>query len=178
MQHTVRHTIETDVDSCWRLFLDSEFNHAMARHFGTVFEVLEERTDASGVLYRRTEHRLAEQVELPPLATKMFGDRLPALAKKLFGDGAGTEIASFDPVARKCSAQYAPKIGADKFRVNTEVWVEPLGVRRCERVLVTKNVVKIWGLGRAIEGFIEKQQRDAQAKIVDFFNGWIRDKGL
>jgi hypothetical protein len=159
MQFEMRHTIETDAPGFWALFFDRDFNRALTEHHGAETEILEERTDERGILHRRVEHRV-------PL-------KLPSFAKKIFGDGSCIEVGSYDAAAYRYCAQIIPKRGADKFMISAEAYTEPRGDKRCERVLLMENVVKIPGVGRAMEKLLEVQQRDAQTRMVGFVNDYL-----
>jgi len=168
VRYTIKHTIETDVDSFWsRLFFDTEFNRALFQDFlgFTTYRVLEEHTDPDGAIQRRVE--CAPKVELP------------APVRKIFGDGVGyVEVGRYDPKLKKYFVEVVPKVGGDKVKTTTEIWTEALGDKRCERVVTVDSTVKVFGLGTFIEGFIEQQTRDLYARAADFTNRWIRDKGL
>ena len=87
MRYTIKHTIETDIDTFWNLFFDSEFNRALfVDELGfTTYQVLEDSRDPDGVVRRRLE--CTPKIELP------------APARKIFGNSAGyTEVGRFDPV--------------------------------------------------------------------------------
>jgi hypothetical protein len=167
VRYTIKHTVETDVDSFWKLFFDTEFNRVLFQDFlgFTTYRVLEERTDPDGVIERRVES--TPKVELP------------AAARKIFGDSVGyIEVGRYDPKLRKYFVQVLPKMAGDKVKSSTEIWAEPLGDKRCERIVAVDNTVKVFGLGTLLEGFIEQQTRDLYARAADFTNRWIRDKGL
>jgi hypothetical protein len=162
MRYTMRHTINTDVDSFWKLTFDHEFNRALYQRFDSIWQLIEQRTDDAGVLHRRVEYR--SKVDLP------------AIARKLVGSGAATEIGQYDPVNKKYVAQTVPDGAGHKFVMNIEVSTEPLGDRCCERILTLEHVVKVFGIGPILEKLIDGPQRDMQAKAVDFINSWIRER--
>jgi len=168
VRYTIKHTIETDVDTFWsKLFMDAEFNRAMfsdGLHFIT-YNVLEEVHEPNGVVRKRIE--CAPKIELPAPARKIFGDT-----------AVYTEIGRFDPAQKKYFADVVPKVAADKIKTTSEMWVEPRGDKRCERLVLVDNTVKVFGLGTLLEGFIEQQTRDQYAKAAEFTNRWIREKGL
>jgi hypothetical protein len=168
VRYTIKHTIETDVDSFWtKLFFDTEFNRALFQDFlgFTTYRVLEEHTEPNGVIQRRVD--CSPKIELP------------APMRKIFGDSVGyIEVGRYEPAQHKYFVQVLPKVGGDKLKSSTEIWAEPLGDKRCERVVAVDNTVKAFGLGTLIEGFIEQQTRDLYARAADFTNRWIRDKGL
>jgi Protein of unknown function (DUF2505) len=168
VRYTIKHTIETDVDSFWgKLFFDVEYNRALFSDFlgFTTYRVLEDRTEPNGERHR--------QVECVPKI------ELPAAMRKIFGNSVGyVEMGRFDPATRKYFVNGVPKVAADKVKTSSEIWAEPLGDKRCERIVTIDNTVKVFGLGTLIEGFIEQQTRDLYARAADFTNRWIREKGL
>lgn len=168
MRYTIKHTIETDIDTFWgKVFLDAEFNRTLFLDFlgFTTYRVLEERTEPNGVIHRRVE--CVPKVELP------------AAARKLFGDNVGfTEVGTFDPATKRYHVDVLPNFGGDKIKTTTDIWTEPLSEKRCERVVSVDTTVKVFGLGTLLEGVIEQQTRDSYARGAEFTNRWIREKGL
>ena len=163
MGYSVTHVIDTDVDNLWRLFFDVELAYAMLKEFRvpSSFEIVEEREDEQGRLHRRIE--CFSHVELPGFVTK------------LVGDGSYTEIGCFDRTVKKYSAQCIPKRGADKFSSSFEVTALPIdGGTRCERHIVTENVVKVFGIGGMLQGMLERTQREAHEQSASFINTWLR----
>jgi hypothetical protein len=168
VRYTIKHSIDTDVDTYFaKVFFDPEFNRTLfLDHLGfTSYKVLEESTEPDGTINRRVD--CTPKVEMP------------AAARKIFGDSVGfVEIGRFDPKQRKYFIQVQPRVGGDKVKTSSEIWAEPLDGKRCERVVVTDNTVKVFGLGTLIEGFIEQQTRDMYARAADFTNRWIKEKGI
>jgi hypothetical protein len=163
MRFTTRYPIETGVDGFWSLFFDDEFQLALLRSFqaAATRQVVEQRTDASGLMHMRIEYAAPAD--------------LPSLAKKLFGNGEYTEVGRYDANLRKYCAATVPKVGADKIVIHTELSAEPLSATRCERVLTMETTVKVFGLAKMLESFLEREQRQAQKRTVDFTNAWIQD---
>lgn len=164
MRHEMRHIIETDAATFWQITLDPSFTRAVASFLGGACEVLEEKLDDSGVLHRRIEHR-------PKL-------ELPAVAKKMFGDGVFTELAEYHRESGNYVSTLTPNVGAEKFIVRSALRVEPISERSCERVLSVENTVRLLAIGKTIESFLAQPQRDAQDRVVQFANDWIRERGL
>jgi hypothetical protein len=163
MGYTVRHTIETDVDSFWRLFLDQDVALAMWKDLGSPgsYEVVEENISDDGSTTWRIDY--AANVDLP------------SFAKKFVGDGSYSEFGTYDNVHKQYKARCVPKQNADKFGTTFEIRALPLGDgTRCERVTVVENTVKVFGVGGLIERFLEHTQRDAHNRAADFLNRWIR----
>lgn len=170
VHYTIKHIIETDLDTFWKLFFDDEFNKTLYDHLGfTTWRVIESRKDPDGVIHRRVD--CTPKIELP------------AAARKILGSTAGyTEIGRFDPKLRKYSVDVQPHVAADKIKTKTEITAEALpdanGKKRVERIVHTDTTVKVFGLGSILEGFIEQQTRDLYAKAADFQNRYMREKGL
>lgn len=165
MSSTVSHTIDTDVDTFWRLFFDIDLARAMIEDLGNVggFNIVEERTDAQGLRHRRIE--CWSNVELPDFV------------KKLIGDGSYTEVGCFDPVRKTYNAECIPKHNAEKFGTKFEVTAVALdGGKRCERRVATVNKVKVFGIGSMIEGLLERTQREGHDRSARFINNWIHTK--
>jgi len=164
--YTVRHTIETDVDGFWKLFLDQSVALAMWNDLGSPgsYEVVEEQKTDNGSWHWRIDY--AANIELP------------GFAKKLVGDGSYSEIGCFDSTLQTYRARCVPKLNAEKFSTTFEISTRPLGDGlRCERVTVVENTVKVFGVGGLIERYLEHTQRDAHDRAADFLNRWIRSGG-
>ena len=164
MGFTVKHIIDTDVDGHWRLFFDLELARAMHREYpdlGT-FEIIEERIE-NGLEHRRIECR--PNVELPDFV------------KKLVGDSSYFEVGCFDTVQKKYSAYCVPKRGAEMFKSSYEVTARPIeDGKRCERVTVIQNSVKLFGFGAMAERMLERTHREAHDLSASFINKWLRSQ--
>jgi hypothetical protein len=168
MRYTFKHVIETDADTYWnQVFFSAEFNRALFVDFigFEVYEVVEERRDAGGVVHRRVE--CLPKIELPAAFRKLFG---PSVRY--------TEIGRYDPAARRYFVEVIPQVGADYVRTISEIWAEPCGQRRCERAVMVDCSVRVPGLGALIERYLEQQTRAAYARGAEFTNRWIRERGL
>lgn len=167
MAYSVRHTIETDVDSFWKLFLDMSVARAMLEDLGNPgnVEVVEERVDEGGAMHWLVEY--TANVELP------------GFIKKLVGDGSYSEIGCFDTVRKTYSARCVPKVNAERFSTTFEISAQSVGDgTRCERVIAVENTVKVFGLGTVVESYLERVQRDAHTRSADFLNRWVRSNGV
>jgi hypothetical protein len=168
VHYTIKHTIETDVDTFWKsLFFNEEFNRAFYVDYleFTKYEVLEARTDPDGTVHRRVD--CTPKLELPAPVRKFFG-----------GDVGFIEAGRYDPKAKKYFVQALPRMVPDRIKTSSEVWVEPAGDKRCERIVTIDNTVKAFGLGTLIEGFIEQQTRELYQHMTEFTNHWIREQKL
>lgn len=167
MQYRISHQLNTDVETFWRMFFEDAFNEALYRdHLKfSVFRVLSSETAADGTVRRRVE-------SAPPV-------ELPAAAKKVLGDATSyVEEGTFDPQRKRYTVDVIPAAAADKIKTRAELWVEARGDKRCERVVEVSNEVKIFGIGKMLEKFIEQQTRKTYDEAAAFTNRWIADKGL
>lgn len=168
MRYTIRHTFNTDIDTFWdKIFFDPEYNDALFKqHLGfTEYEVLE--------LDRKEDGSVTRRVRAVPKA------EVPKAVKKVIGDSVGyTEVGRFDPRTRRFHVEVIPNAAADKIKTKLSMWVEPRGDKHVERFVEVENEVKIFGVGKVVEGVIEKQTRDNYGRAADFTNQWIKDKGL
>jgi hypothetical protein len=168
MRYTIRHTFNTDADTFWsKLFFDPAYNETLFnQHMKfTAYRVLELKHNPDGSVHRRVECT-------PPI-------ELPAAAKKIFGDSTGyVEDGRFDPSSKRFNVEVQPKVAADKVQTRVVMWVEPRGDKRVERFVDVDNTVKIFGLGKILEAFLEKEMRKSYDSAAEFTNKWIADKGF
>lgn len=165
MGYTVRHIVNTNVDTFWQLHFDQELARTMIREFGDAgdFEVVEDWVDDHGIRHRRVE--VWSKVEMP------------AFVKKLIGDGSYTEIGRWDAQNKRYSAECIPKVNAEKFRTSYAIIAHPgASHQHCEREIITENTVNIRGIRGMIEGMLEKAQRESHARSAQFINDWIRTR--
>ena len=168
MRYTIKHVFNTDADTFWgKIFFDPAYNETLFKQHlkFSIYRVLELTTNPDGCVHRRVECA-------PPF-------ELPAAAKKIFGDSAGyVEDGRFDPKARRFEVDVHPKVAADKVQTHVTMWTQPLGDKRIERVVEVDSTVKVFGVGKILEAFIEKQTRASYDAAAEFTNQWIADKGL
>ena len=168
MRYTIKHTVNTDVETFWnRLFLDEAFNRALFVDFlGYVaFSLQHEAPAADGTIVRRLD--ATPKNELPELAKKLLGVKALAIS----------EQGTFDPTARKYVG-HASVIGSKKLAVDYELFAEPRGDKTCERVAVIQDTVKVPGLGTLIEAAIQKATRENYDLSANFSNRWLEQQGL
>lgn len=168
MRFTIRHTFDIDEDTFWgKLFFDPAYNEALFQDYlkFNVYRVLELDHRDDGTVIRRTE--CAPPVEVPAAARKVIGDTTSYV-----------EEGRFDPKTKRFTVQVLPKVGGDKIKTQVTMWVEPRGDKKIERIAEVDNSVKVFGVGKLIEGFIEKQTRGTYDSAADFTKRWIAEKGL
>jgi hypothetical protein len=168
VRYTIKHTLNTDVDTFWdKIFFDPEYNRSLFKdrlHFG-VFEVVALDRKPDGSVYRKTENA-------PPM-------EIPSVAKKFFGDSTGYfEAGTLDPQTRRFTSEVQPKVGADKIQMKVNLWVEPRGEKKIERIVEVESNVKIFGIGKIVEALIEKNTKESYDIAAKFTNEWIAEKGL
>jgi hypothetical protein len=168
MRYNFTHIIETDAATFWnRVYFDPEFNRELYLthlRFST-YIVSEDRLGDDGTRHRRVE--CVPKIDLPgPI-------------RSMFGDGTGyVEVGRFDPKTQHYHIGVIPKLGGEKIKTTSEIWVQAEGSNRIVRHATGEAQVKVFGLGGTIEGMIEKQAREMHEKSAEFTNRWIRSKGL
>ena len=168
MRYTIRHTFNTDADTFWgKLFFDPAYNETLFnKHLKfNFYKVLELTHSPDGSVHRRVECA-------PPV-------EIPAVVKKVIGDSTSyVEDGRFDPRTKKFTVEATPKVGADRIQSRMTMWVEPRGDKKVERFVEVDSTVKVFGIGKMIEGFIEKETRASYDSAAAFTNQWIAEKGL
>ena len=168
MRYTIRHTFNTDEATFWdKIFFDPAYNETLFKQYlkFPVYQVLELTKNPDGSVKRRVECA-------PPV-------EIPAVAKKIVGDSTSyVEEGRFDPKTRRFSVEVFPKMGGDKIKTKVTMWAEPRGDKKIERLVEVDNEVKVFGVGKLLEAFIEKQTRANYDQSAAFTNQWIAEKGL
>jgi len=161
---TVRHTFRgVDVDTFWeKIFFNAEFNEKLYKgQLGfTEYRVIEQNEDDKGVVTRKVHQTPKSDA--------------PAVVKKLVGDSVSyTEEGRFDPASKRWRYTIKPSKMADKIRIGGEFWVEQRGEDSVERICTVDLEVKVFGVGKAVEGFIEKQTKDSYEQAAKFTQRFI-----
>lgn len=166
MRYRISHMIETDEATFWDIFFDDAFNEAMFRDLRfNLYRVLS--------FDRREDGTITKKVEAAPPV------ELPAAAKKVIGNVTSyIEEGRFDPKAKRYTVNVAPSAAGDKVQTHVEIWVEARGDKRVERFVDVDNTVRIFGVGKVVEKFVEQQTRKSYDGAAAFTNKWIREKGL
>lgn len=165
---TLRDVFETDIDTYWdRIFFDPEYNERLYREgMGFKSFAIIEQTGEKGQKRTRT------------MRTEPAADA-PAIVRKLIGDSLTyTETGTFDPATRIWTYSITPSALPDKVKIGGRLWAEPKGPKQCVRVAEIGIEVKVFGVGGAIESFIEKTTRESYVKATAFTNRFIAEKGL
>lgn len=167
MRYVITHSIDTDEQTFWDLFFDDEFNDALfIGHLKfKAHRVLSFERQPDGRITKRTE--AAPAVELPSTVKKVVGDVTSYV-----------EAGEFDPSTRRYTVDVTPGAAADKVKTRVQIWVEARGDKRVDRYVEVDNTVRIFGVGKVVEKFIEQQTRDTYTHVAEFTNRWIKEKGL
>lgn len=162
------HVFNCDEDTYWsQVFFDEAYNQAMfvdALHFNRWKLVKSDET----------EEELRREVEVEP----SVGD-VPKTVKKVIGDNFGyRELGRFDKKKKRYQVDVKTNVMGDKIKVHGEIWLEPAGDNKSRRHAKFDVDVKIFGVGKVVEGIIA---RDMEKQFEDgskFTNEWIASKGL
>jgi hypothetical protein len=168
VRYKIQHLFNTDEATFWeKIFFDPEYNQALFVDYLKFdpYRVLEHVQNPDGSIRRRVE--CAPPVEIPAVARKVLGDST-----------AYVEEGRFDPKTRRFSIEVIPRVAADKLKSRATMWVEPRGDKKIERFVEIENEVRIFGIGKMLEAFIEKQTRDVYDEATAFTNDWIAKKGF
>jgi hypothetical protein len=164
----VEHTFNCSEATFWdRIFLDPEYNERLFKgelKFPVWREVSKE--ERGGEL-----HRVLEVVP--------YVGELPAALKAVVGEGIGYQergVLSRD--AKTYKVEVVPNRLAEKITVKVEMSTRPDGDNRCRRKARAEAIVKIFGVGGAIEKRLLGDLERSYQKSADFTNRFITEKGL
>lgn len=156
----ITHTLDVTPQGYWRRCLLSEsFNEEyFVKGLGfRVYEVLESREE-DGKHFRRI--RTIPQVEPPRVIKKAIG-----------GEFAYIEEGVFDGETYRFSIK--PSVMADKILINGSFQAEPVGDGQMKRVATMDIKVKIFGIGKAIESYIEQSTRENFNSGIGFIREFL-----
>jgi hypothetical protein len=162
---TIRHTFDVDPETFWtKTFKSAEFNKELYLK-GLEFkgyDILEDKVDGDGKLHRRV--RTEPKADAPAAVRKVLGDSLSYV-----------EEGVLDPTTNRYKYKITPSKLANKVSIKGELWVEPRGDKRCERIVDVSIDVDVFGVGRIIESFVEKTTRDSYDKATDYTRTYLRN---
>jgi hypothetical protein len=166
MRIEIRDTYAIDNDEYWdEVFFDDAYNAALYGP-GMGFdgrEIIEQTTGEDGRVVRR-RMRVDPKLDAPAPVKKALG-----------GSTAYTEEGQMS-ADRRWKYRIIPARMADRIRIEGEMWGEPAGEGRMVRVARIDVDVRIFGLGKVIEKFVEKSMRDAYRDATRFTNEWLRKR--
>ena len=168
MKFTVRNTFNTSVDNYWNeLFFEPEYNERLYKEGLNFkgFEMIELTGEKGGP--RKRVMLTEPAADAPKVVRKLIGDSLTY-----------TETGTWSPETRIWTYNIVTSKLTDKVKIGGILWAEPKGDNQCERVAEIEISVKVFGVGGAVEKFIEKTTRDSYVKASKFTNDFIAEKGL
>jgi hypothetical protein len=153
-----RHELPCSPDEFWATFFDPiaterSYREALA---ATEFEIRSQTGDLASGLTRELHY--AQPIDAPGPVKKLMGS-----------EAASTETGTWDPAAGTWTFRLRPDTMGDKITIAGTLRVEPAAAG-CIRVFEIDAAVKIFGIGKVFEGFVERQARDAQ----DATAAWLR----
>ncbi len=166
MKFRCANIFDCDAHTFWtKLFFDREYNEGLymnALGFRS-FEILEITGEPGG---DRTRKILTE----PKTET-------PAVVQKLIGGGITyTETGRLDAKTGKFDYEIVTSKLSDKVKIAGQLWVEPRGDDKVERICDVELHVNIFGVGGAIEKFIAETTRASYEKTAVYTNEFIAKK--
>ncbi|RLB55755.1 MAG: hypothetical protein DRJ42_05230 [Deltaproteobacteria bacterium] len=162
---TVRHVFDVDVDKFWdEVFFDPDYNDRLFDEgLGFIYELVSLERQDDGTIDRKV--RTEPKTDAPAAVKKLVGDKFSYL-----------ETGHFDPKTRKWTYVVTPSALPNKISIAGTFWVEPKGDSQLTRIVETELGVKIFGVGKVIEAFVEKETKDNYAKAQAFTNKWLKEK--
>lgn len=162
------HVFNCTENTYWdKVFFDEAYNQAMfveSLHFNRWKLISSDESDA----------KLERVVEVEP----PVGD-IPKTVKKVLGDNFGyRELGTFDKKTKRYSVDVKTNVMGDKIKVHGEIWLEPVGENKVRRMAKFDVDVKIFGVGKVVEGIIARDMGNQFEDGSKFTNEWIAKKGL
>ncbi|MBW2529174.1 MAG: DUF2505 family protein [Deltaproteobacteria bacterium] len=162
------HVFNCDEDTYWdKVFFAEDYNQAM---FVDTLKFNRWKLVSS----EDGDDKLERVVEVDP----PVGD-IPKTVKKVIGDNFGyRELGTFDKKTKRYTVNVKTNVMGDKMRINGEIWLEPAGEKKVRRHAKFNVDVKIFGIGKVVEGLIARDMQSQFEEGSAFTNTWIADKGL
>lgn len=160
---TVKHEINCNADTFWKIFFDKEFNETLfLKELGfPQYKILDAR---------ETDTQVIRKISGQP---KM---NLPGPVAKIMGSGFSyTEEGSWDKNTKVWRWKMTPSTLADKMRNEGTMRIEPIGENRVRRIADIDIEAKIFGVGGLIESSAEKELRNGWDHSAVFMNKWLAD---
>ncbi|MGK0359652.1 MAG: hypothetical protein ACI9U2_001958 [Bradymonadia bacterium] len=162
MRFTVQHTFPIAFDRFFtEMFFDPDYSRTL--YLETLgcgaFDIEREDRDASGMVEHRTV-RVQPKLNMPKPVAKLLGTTFTY-----------REVGTMEGMAWE--SQIVPSRLADKVTVRTVMAVTPLGEDTCLRTAEFDIQVRIFGLGKVFEGFIERTLRESYAKASAHSIRWL-----
>ena len=167
MRFTVRHAYAMSPDDFWsKMFFDDAFNaelYEKALNFEK-YEIVERIEPGDGQLIRSA--RIVPRLDMPAPIRRLVGGRVWYF-----------ERGRFDPETRSWETLLEVPALGDKLDVRTRMHLQPRANGGSDRVLDVQVRTRIFGIGKLVEGFLERAMRDSYRKAADFTNNWWGEHG-
>ncbi len=162
---TVRHRFDISQDTFWeRCFLDESFNQKLFREgLGfRAYEVVEARQDGD-LFHRRV--RTTPEADAPKVVQKLLGGEFSYLEEGVF-DG------------QKYTFSVVPSVMPDRIKIRGEIRAEPKGENEMERICSMDISIRIFGVGKVVEAFVDETTRENYEKGASFIRQYIKEHSL
>lgn len=162
MRFTVQHTYPIAADRFFtEMFFDPEYNRTLyLESLGfEAFDIEREDRDVNGLVEHRTV-RVQPKLNMPKPVAKLLGSAFTY-----------REVGAMEGMAWE--SQIVPSRLADKVAVSTTMTVTPVGEDTCLRTAEFDIRVRIFGVGKVFEGFIERTLRESYAKASAHSTRWL-----
>lgn len=159
---TVRHEINCNADTFWKVFFDKEFNEKLYREsLGfPEFNILDQRDTETTIVRKVTGQ---PKMDMPGPVAKLLGSNFRY-----------TEEGTFNKAKKLWTWKMTPSTLADKMRNEGSMTIEAIGDSRVRRIADIIIEAKIFGVGGLMESSAEKQLRDGWDKSAVFMNQWLK----
>ncbi len=162
----IRDEFPIDAERFWKeVFFDEGFNHGLyVEQLGfPLWRLEEQRTDPDGTIHRVV--RIEPKAEAPAALRKLVGDSIQYV-----------ERGSWSPSEGRYRFTIEPNKLSEKFETSGEIWTEPAGEGRIVRIARQRIAVKVFGVGKVIEGFLERETRRSFEVDARFTKQWIDER--
>jgi hypothetical protein len=156
-----RHEIDCTPARFWELYLDSDFQN---------------RLYLEGLGWERPEITIERDDEDEFRRTMIANPKVmvSGVVEKLIKHTLGfVETGVFDRKAGVFRLKHRTNIFGDKFRLEGEMRIDPVGEHRCRRVAKLEAESYVFGIGRIIEKAAEGNMKKGWDDSAVFFNRWV-----
>lgn len=163
MEFTVRDRYACSAERFWsEVFFEEDYNRPLyleALQF-QAFDVLTLSAEPNGDRTRRV--KVMPRLDAPAPVRKVIGDALTYI-----------EEGRYDAAQGRWSTRIVPSVMPDKISIRSDMWMDPVGDHECDRVAHFQVNVRVFGLGKIFERFVEKTLRESYAEAARFTNTWL-----
>lgn len=159
---TYSHELDCTPDRFWQLYFADDFNKALFAFLQfPEWTVVDQKEDDAKIVRKL---KAIPKLDAPGAVAKVLGSS--------FGY---SEVGTFDKSTKVFSFVMTPNVLAEKMKNQGTIRVEPVGDARSRRLVEIVLEVKIFGVGGAVEGALEKTNRSAWDKSAAFIDRWVKE---